>query len=75
METSQADGGGRVTAAFSEEEAKGDRAGSRGNSSEGVKPQNLSLGSRHIPLVPEFDVSHGVRALGPKSPWKNTSFF
>ena len=45
------------------------------NSSEGVKPQNLSLGSRHVPLVPKFDASLGVRALGPKSPWKiHTSF-
>ena len=39
------------------------------NSSEVVKPQNLSLGSRHVPLVPKFDASLGVRALGPKSPW------
>ena len=42
----------------------------RENRSEGVKPQNLSLGSRHAPLVPKFDASLGVRALGPKSPWK-----
>lgn len=26
--------------------------------------------SRHVPLVPEFDISLGVKALAPKFPWK-----
>lgn len=59
-------GGGGDRAAVSQEEAEGDTAHCRENSS-GVKVQNRSLGSRHVPLISQFDVSLGVTAL-TKSP-------
>lgn len=52
------------------QEAEGDRVGSRENRSEGDRSQHLLLGRRHVPLVPEFNISTGVTALGPKFVWK-----
>lgn len=52
------------------QKAEGDRIGSRENRPEGDRPQHLFLGRRHVLLVPEFNISLGVRALGPRFVWK-----